>query len=54
MICPNCHGNGFLMDGLFLLSGIVFQEHQVKQCGNCRSQGEITSLEYSESKPCDS
>jgi len=48
MICPNCHGNGFLIDGLFFLL------HQVEQCGKCRSQGEITSHEDLELKPCDS
>lgn len=34
MICPTCHGNGYLIKKLRVL-------RQVSQCKTCKSQGEI-------------
>ena len=34
MICPRCHGNGYLIEQLRAL-------RQVRQCETCHSQGEI-------------
>ena len=34
MICPRCHGNGYLIEQLRAL-------RQVRQCETCHSHGEI-------------
>ena len=33
MICPKCHGNGYVIEQMRVL-------RQVRQCVRCRSQGE--------------
>ena len=36
MICPDCHGNGFLIEN-------KDKDRQVHQCKTCNSEGEIST-----------
>ena len=44
MICPVCHGNGFLPITVFdtLMAELPKNCREVKQCENCNSTGEVT------------
>lgn len=44
IICPVCHGNGFLPITVFdtLMAELPKNHREVKQCENCNSTGEVT------------
>ena len=44
-ICPECHGNGFVRITVFdtLMAELPKNCHEVKQCENCNSTGEVTN-----------
>jgi DnaJ-class molecular chaperone len=41
-ICPTCRGNGFIK-----VSNIFDNEHEIHQCFDCESQGEVYDYEDS-------
>ena len=45
MICPVCHGNGFIVTGPKYAE---FDDTSVEQCARCDSQGEIQREEDKE------
>ena len=48
MICPTCHGNGYLLGEACSESddGRGTQGRDVKQCATCLSSGEVRGREY--------
>ena len=49
MICPTCHGNGYLLEESD--DGRVPQIRDVTQCATCSSSGEVRGKEYDDQLP---